>query len=85
MGMPIRHIDEDAKMIADIRVLHSKVQDLHSGVIALRERYADQDLTRYAEVGQVRGDAEMLRQISAWLGIITDALNDRESTKQRGG
>ena len=68
-------------MIADIRVLHSKVTDLHSGVNALRQRYADQDLTRYAEIAQVKDDAEKMRQICAWLGIIADALNDRERTK----
>ena len=76
--MPMRHLDDHTKMIADIRVLHSKILDLQSGVNALRHRYPDQDLIRYAENHQIKEDAEMLRQITNWLGTLTDALNDQE-------
>ena len=72
-------MDDDSKIIADIRVLHSKILDLHNGVNALRKRYPDQDLVRYAEIDQVRDDSEMLRQVELWLKVIADALSDQES------
>jgi hypothetical protein len=77
------HMDDDAKMIADIRVLHSKVLDLHNGVNALRKRYSDHDLIRYAEFDQVTGDAEKLYHIELWLRVIADALNDQELNRQK--
>ncbi len=75
--MANRHLDDDTKMIADIRVLHSKIQELHHGVDTLRKRYPDQDLIRYADIDQVEDDAEKLRQIHTWLRVIADALSDQ--------
>jgi hypothetical protein len=75
--MPMRHLDDHTKMIADIRVLHSKILDLHNGINELRHRYPDQDLIRYAEIAQVKEDAEKLRQMHVWLEVIADALNDQ--------
>ena len=59
-------------------MLHSKILGLQIGVNALRHRYPDQDLIRYAENHQIKEDAEMLRQIKIWLGTLADALNDQE-------
>lgn len=81
--MPMRHLDDHTKMIADIRVLHSKILDLHNGINALRHRYPDQDLIRYAEIDQVKEDAEKLRQMHVWLEVILDALHDQELNHQK--
>ena len=58
-------------------MLHSKILDLHNGINALCHRYPDQDLIRYAEIAQVKEDAEKLRQMHVWLEVIADALNDQ--------
>ena len=81
--MPMRHLDDHTKMIADIRVLLSKILDLHNGINTLRHRYPDQDLIRYAEIDQVREDSEKLRQMHVWLEVVADALNDQELNHQK--
>jgi hypothetical protein len=79
-----RHIEDEAKMIADIRVLHEKVIELSAGIADLRLHYTDQELAKYAEIAQVRFDAKLLHRMVAWLGTIADALSDRE-VKKNGG
>jgi hypothetical protein len=69
-------------MISDIRGLHAKVLELHNGVNAVRRRYPDQDLMRYAEISEVMGDAEKLHEICVWLSVIADALHDQELKKE---
>lgn len=71
-------MEDDAKMISDIRAMHAKVMDLHAEYNALRERYTAQDLLKYAELAQVRKDAEQLRELYTWLAVVMDALDDRE-------
>jgi hypothetical protein len=73
----MRNLDHDAKMIADIRVLSSKVEDLYNGVNALRKRYPDQDLIKYGEIDNLKDASEKLRQINVWLQVMADALSDR--------
>ena len=75
------HMEDEAKMIADIRAVHQKLIDLVAGMNDVRERYTDQDLVRYADVGQVRLDAKRLHDMAVWLGSIADSLNDREVMK----
>jgi hypothetical protein len=45
-------------------------------------RYPDQDLIRYAEIDQIKEDAERLRQMHVRLEVVLDALNDQELNRR---
>ena len=51
---------------------------LQSG-LRQRERYSDQDLIRYAEVGEIQGDVDKLERVERWLRILLDALSSRQA------
>lgn len=76
-----KHIEDDFHRIADIRLLHGKVMDLYNGMNALRAKYPDQDLLKFADtshLGELHDAAEKLRQVVSWIAVLTDALSDRE-------
>lgn len=74
----MKDLDRDSKMIADIRVLHAEVLALCNGLAALRTRYTDHDLLKFAEIDVIREDAEKLKVVYSWLKVMEDALSDRK-------
>ena len=54
-GLSPRQIHE-ARVVADLRIMHSMVSQLYSHVRDLHERYTEQDIIRYADQGLLTVD-----------------------------
>ena len=59
------HIEE-IRLIADLRVMHTKVTELHSIVEYLKKRHTDSDIVKYADYGAMADDIRKSDVIYLW-------------------
>ena len=57
---------EEVRLVADLRIMHSKVDELYQVVGALRQRHSQQEVHRYADDQALAEDIRRVDEIYLW-------------------
>ena len=64
---------EEIRLIADLRVMHSKVDELFQVVTRLKQRHPESDIRKYADQAALESDIHEVDQIYLWFIGLKDA------------
>jgi hypothetical protein len=71
---------EEVRIVADLRVMHAKVDELCQIVRALRERHSEADVNAYADTPVLSQDIEKVDEIYLWFIKLKQERNQRAAT-----
>jgi hypothetical protein len=57
---------EEVRLVSDLRVMHSKVDELHHVVENLKRRHSHQDIFQYADAAVLAEDIRRVDEIYLW-------------------
>ncbi len=57
---------EELRLIADLRIMHSKVRELHHVVTTLKQHHAEAAIHKYADAAVLTQDIEQVDEIYLW-------------------
>src|SRR5438270_11904109 len=57
---------EEVRLIADLRVMHAKINELFHMVTTLQERYDETEIVRYADQELLTRETEQMDQMYLW-------------------
>ncbi len=57
---------EEVRLVSDLRIMHAKVNELHEIVVALKTRYDEQEIRRYADQPVLDRDIARVDEIYLW-------------------
>jgi hypothetical protein len=64
---------EEIRLIADLRIMHSKVDELFQVVTRLKQRHPEADIRKYADQSALESDIHEVDQIYLWfIGLKGD-------------
>jgi len=64
---------EEVRLIADLRIMHSKVDELFQLVTRLKQRHPEADIRKYADQSALESDIHEVDQIYLWFIGLKDA------------
>jgi hypothetical protein len=71
---------EEVRTVSDLRVMHAKVDELYQMVSALKERYEESDIIKYADQPVLTKDIQRVDEIYLWFVRLKE-----ESISQQAG
>ena len=63
---------EEIRLIADLRIMHSKVDELHSLVQKLKRRYSETDIVKYSDYDQLQMNIRNVDEMYLWFVKIKE-------------
>lgn len=57
---------EEVRVVADLRIMHAKVEELHNLVSALKRRHEERDVVKYADQPVLTDDIHKVDEIYLW-------------------
>ena len=57
---------EEIRLVADLRIMHAKVNELSHIVNFLRQRHSEQDIVAYADSALLASDIEQVDDLYLW-------------------
>ena len=69
---------DEIRLIADLRVMHAKVDELHHMITTLQKRYAEADIVRYADQELLAREIEQVDHLYLWF------LKLKEEQRRKG-
>lgn len=57
---------DEVRIVSDLRIMHSKVDELYNFVSALKERHAEADVVKYADQPVLTDDIHKVDEIYLW-------------------
>jgi len=63
---------DEVRLVADLRVMHSKVDELHQIVHSLAERHHEADICDYADTPVLNLDIQKVDEIYLWFVKLKD-------------
>ena len=57
---------EEVRIIADLRVMHAKVNELHHMMATLKERYDETEIVRYSDQKLLTHEIQQVDEIYLW-------------------
>jgi hypothetical protein len=73
----------EVRTVADLRIMHSKVDELWQICHALRERHDESAIVTYADLKVLNEDIRKVDELYLWFVTLKDEANRRR--KQRAG
>jgi hypothetical protein len=70
---------QEVRLVGDLRIMHSKVDEIYQVVKALRERHREDAIVRYADQPVLTDDIQKIDEIYLWFVKLKE-----ESIAQRG-
>lgn len=70
---------EEVRLVSDLRIMHSKVDELHEIVSALKQRYDEGSIVKYADQPVLTNDIHLVDEIYLWFVRLKE-----ESIAQHG-
>jgi hypothetical protein len=70
---------QEVRLVSDLRIMHSKVDEIYQVVKALRERHREDAIVRYADQPVLTDDIQKIDEIYLWFVKLKE-----ESIAQRG-
>ena len=71
---------EEVRTVSDLRVMHAKVDELYQIVSALKERYEESEIIKYADQPVLTKDIQRVDEIYLWFVRLKE-----ESISQQPG
>lgn len=71
---------EETRLVADLRLMHAKVNELHACVASLKRRHMEADICKYADGPVLDEDIEKVDEIYLW---FVKVKNERERSSKR--
>jgi hypothetical protein len=71
---------EEVRTVSDLRIMHAKVDELHQIVSALKERYDESAIVKYADQPVLTKDIQRVDEIYLWFVRLKE-----ESISQQAG
>jgi len=63
---------DEVRLVADLRIMHAKVDELYQVVNRLRQRHPESDVRKYADQSALEGNITMVDQIYLWFIGLKD-------------
>ncbi len=57
---------DEIRLVCDLRIMHSKVDELHRIVERLKQRHPESDIRKYADQPVLENDIHMVDKIYLW-------------------
>ncbi len=65
---------DEVRLVSDLRIMHSKVDELFHIIATLRERYGQGDIYEYSDARILGGDINKVDEIYLWFVKIKEEL-----------
>jgi len=66
---------EEVRLVADLRIMHARVDELYHVVFALRQRHEEADVIRYADAFALGEDIRKVDEIYLWFVKLKEQRN----------
>lgn len=71
---------DEVRLVADLRLMHAKVNELHACIASLKHRHNEADICKYADAPVLDEDIEKVDEIYLW---FVKLKNERERGLRR--
>jgi hypothetical protein len=69
---------DEVRTVSDLRIMHSKVDELYQIVVGLKERYDETTIVRYADQPVLTKDIQRIDEIYLWfVRVKEEAISQR--------
>jgi hypothetical protein len=73
---------EEIRLVADLRVMHAKVNEVYQVVNAMRQRHSEQEIHKYANEPILAQDIQRVDEIYLWFVKLKE-LRERRAAQQQ--
>lgn len=70
---------EEVRLVADLRIMHSKVDELHRIVNSLKGHHNEKIIHRYADQAILQNDLKLVDQIYLWFVRLKEEAERRRA------
>ena len=70
---------EEVRLIADLRIMHGKVDELYQVVSALKRRHDEAAIHKYADAPLLSEDIQNVDEIYLWFVKLKEQRNERKA------
>ena len=74
---------EEMRLVADLRIMHSKVDELYQVVANLKRRHSGADIHRYADQPLLNEDIARVDDMYGWFVTLKEEGKTRKATNIR--
>ena len=75
-----RYLDiEEVRLVSDLRIMHSKVDELYQIVQNLKRRHSDEAIYDYADHSVLQEDIDRVDQIYLWCVSLKEEVRKRRA------
>ena len=75
---------EEVRTVADLRIMHAKVDELFQIVSALKRSYSEADIHRYADAPRLAEDIQRVDEIYLWFVRLKERREREQERRHRG-
>src|SRR5438552_14390976 len=68
---------EEVRLVADLRIMHSKVDELYQVVSALQRRYGEASIHKYSDASLLAEDIQNVDEIYLWFVKLKEQRSSR--------
>ncbi len=76
---------DEIRLVADLRIMHAKVEELYQVVKSMRERHDEGAIVTYAEAPVLADDIAEVDEIYMWFVKIKEEADSRARQHSQGG
>jgi len=70
---------DEIRLVSDLRIMHSKVDELYQIVTNLKRRHGETDIRKYADQPVLNEDITRVDEIYLWFVSLKDALGKSQA------
>jgi hypothetical protein len=70
---------DEVRLVSDLRIMHSKVDELYQVVANLKRRHSGADIQKYADQPVLNEDISRVDEIYLWFISLKDELQDKKA------
>jgi hypothetical protein len=74
---------DEIRLVSDLRIMHSKVDELYQIVINLKRRHSEADIHKYADQPVLNEDIARVDDIYGWFVTLKEATANHRTAKIR--
>jgi hypothetical protein len=74
---------EEIRLVADLRIMHSKVDELYQIVANLKRRHSGADIHKYADQSLLNEDIARVDDMYGWFVGLKEGRKNRKATSIR--
>ena len=70
---------DEVRLVSDLRIMHSKVDELYQIVSNLKRRHSGSDIHKYADQPVLNEDIARVDEIYLWFVSLKEEINNRQA------